>query len=182
LRSEIGSKLKGYVLDLRNNRGGLLDEAILSADVFLEKGLIVELRGRAKTERRTAQPGDAAKGAPLFIMVNGATAAGAEIMAAALQDNKRARVLGARTAGNGSVQTIIPLGAMLGTTLRDGALRLTTSHHYTPLGKWLESNGIEPDVVVERAAAGDGPPSLVPANQSRDAQLQRALSLLRDGR
>jgi len=176
LKREIGSKLKGFVIDLRNNNGGLLNEAVSSADVFLDSGLIVELRGRKEPDRHLARPGDAAGGVPLVVLVNGRTTTGAEIMAAALQDHKRALLVGTRTIGMGSIQTIFPLGIYPAR----GALKLTTAQGYTPLGRALEGVGVEPDIVVERTA-GDGPPGLLPPDKSQDAQLQRALSLLRDG-
>jgi len=176
LRAKIGNKLKGFVIDLRNNTGGLLHQAVGSADVFLDRGLIVELRGREVPERHHhARPGDAAGGAPLIVLVNGGTSAGAEIMAAALQDHKRARLVGSRTAGIGTVRSILVLGSGI-----FGALILTTAHNYTPLGRALEGVGVEPDIPVERAG-DEGPPGLLPLDKSRDAQLQRALSLLREG-
>src|SRR5262249_29047948 len=176
LRAKIGNKLKGFVIDLRNNMGGLLNQAVGSADVFLDRGLIVELRGREEPEpQRHARPGDAAGGAPLVVLVNGGTSAGAEIMAAALQEHKRARLVGSRTAGNGTIRSIRVLGSGI-----FGALILTTAHIYTPLGRALEGVGVEPDIVVERAG-DDGPPGLLPLDKSRDVQLQRALSLLHEG-
>ena len=181
LKAAIGSRLKGFVIDLRNNPGGLLDQAVLCTDAFLDSGLIVELRGR-EDRKRHAKPGDLARGLPLIVLVNGGTGAGAEIMAAALQDHKRARLVGARTAGSGTIQTIFPLGGPLGSVKAQGwgAVKLTTHHHYTPLGRALEGNGLQPDVEVARAGS-EGPAGFVPADRSRDAQLQRALSLLRDG-
>lgn len=178
LRAKIGNKLKGFVIDLRNNTGGLLNQAVGSADVFLDRGLIVELRGRQVHELQRhhhARPGDAAGGAPLIVLVNGGTSAGAEIMAAALQAHKRARLVGSRTAGIGTVRSILALGSGI-----FGALILTTAHNYTPLGRALDGVGVEPDILVERAG-DDGPPGLLPLDKSRDAQLQRALSLLREG-
>jgi carboxyl-terminal processing protease len=175
LKREIAGNLKGYVIDLRNNTGGLLNQAIRSADVFLDSGLIVELRGREQSDRRNALPGDAARGLPLAVLVNGGTAAGAETMAAALQDHKRALLVGSRTAGSGTVQTVLVFGRP-----KAGAMKLTTHHQHTPLGRVLEGVGIEPDVAVARAGH-DGSAGFVPPDKSRDAQLQRALSLLRDG-
>jgi carboxyl-terminal processing protease len=182
LKAAIGSRLKGFVIDLRNNPGGLLDQAVLCTDAFLDSGLIVELRGREDRKQHHAKPGDLARGLPLIVLVNGGTGAGAEIMAAALQDHKRARLVGARTAGSGTIQTIFPLGGPLGSVKAQGwgAVKLTTHHHYTPLGRALEGNGLQPDVEIARAGS-EGPAGFVPADRSRDAQLQRALSLLRDG-
>ena len=137
-------KLKGYVLDLRNNPGGLLDQAISVADAFLEKGEIVSTRGRnaEETQRFNARPGDLTKGKPLIVMINGGSASASEIVAGALQDHKRATVLGTRSFGKGSVQTIIPLGS------GNGALRLTTARYYTPSGRSIQAKGITPDIEV----------------------------------
>jgi carboxyl-terminal processing protease len=137
-------KLKGYILDLRNNPGGLLDQAISVADVFLEKGEIVSTRGRnaEETQRFNARPGDLTKGKPLIVLVNGGSASASEIVAGALQDHKRATVLGTRSFGKGSVQTIIPLGS------GNGALRLTTARYYTPSGRSIQAKGITPDIEV----------------------------------
>src|SRR5262249_1846155 len=123
LSAQSGDKLKGYVIDLRNNPGGLLDQAISVSDAFLDKGEIVSTRGRnaEETQRFAAAPGDLTKGKPLVVLVNGGSASASEIVAGALQDHKRATVLGTRSFGKGSVQTIIPLGA------GNGALRLTTA-------------------------------------------------------
>ena len=138
------NKLKGYVLDLRNNPGGLLDQAISVSDVFLEKGEIVSTRGRnaEETQRFNARPGDLTKGKPIIVLINGGSASASEIVAGALQDHKRATVLGTRSFGKGSVQTIIPLGA------GNGALRLTTARYYTPSGKSIQAKGISPDIEV----------------------------------
>jgi carboxyl-terminal processing protease len=137
-------KLKGYVLDLRNNPGGLLDQAISVADVFLDKGEIVSTRGRNadETQRFNARPGDLTKGKPLIVLVNGGSASASEIVAGALQDHKRATVVGTRSFGKGSVQTIIPLGS------GNGALRLTTARYYTPSGRSIQAKGITPDMEV----------------------------------
>src|ERR671916_2055615 len=139
--SEIGQeKLKGYVVDLRNNPGGLLEEAISVSDAFLEKGEIVSTRGRnvEETQRRNAKPGDLAKGKPIIVLINGGSASASEIVAGALQDHKRATVLGTRSFGKGSVQTIIPLGG-------NGAVRLTTARYFTPAGRSIQAKGIDPD-------------------------------------
>src|SRR3954463_6513461 len=144
IRSEVGQdKLKGYVLDLRNNPGGLLDQAIMVSDAFLERGEIVSTRGRnaEETQRFNAKAGDLAKGKPVVALINGGSASASEIVAGALQDHKRATVLGTRSFGKGSVQTIIPLGG-------NGAVRLTTARYYTPSGRSIQAKGIEPDVEI----------------------------------
>ncbi|MGB9367087.1 MAG: S41 family peptidase [Xanthobacteraceae bacterium] len=137
-------KLKGYVLDLRNNPGGLLDQAISVSDAFLERGEIVSTRGRnaEETQRYSARPGDQTNGKPIIVLVNGGSASASEIVAGALQDHKRATVLGTRSFGKGSVQTIIPLGN------NNGALRLTTARYYTPSGKSIQAKGIVPDIEI----------------------------------
>ena len=137
-------KFKGYVLDLRNNPGGLLDQAISVSDAFLDKGEIVSTRGRnaEETQRFNARPGDLARGKPVIVLINGGSASASEIVAGALQDHKRASVLGTRSFGKGSVQTIIPLGS------GSGALRLTTARYFTPAGKSIQAKGILPDVEV----------------------------------
>jgi carboxyl-terminal processing protease len=137
-------KLKGYVIDLRNNPGGLLDQAISVSDAFLEKGEIVSTRGRntEETQRFNARAGDLTKNKPIIILINGGSASASEIVAGALQDHKRATVLGTRSFGKGSVQTIIPLGG------GSGALRLTTARYYTPSGKSIQAKGITPDIEV----------------------------------
>ncbi|MBW8858083.1 MAG: S41 family peptidase, partial [Bradyrhizobium sp.] len=123
LSNQIGDKLKGYIIDLRNNPGGLLEEAVTVSDSFLDKGEIVSTRGRnaEETQRRTAHAGDLTKGKPVIVLVNGGSASASEIVAGALQDHKRATIVGTRSFGKGSVQTIIPLGS------GNGALRLTTA-------------------------------------------------------
>jgi len=137
-------KLKGYIIDLRNNPGGLLDQAISVSDAFLERGEIVSTRGRnaEETQRYSARAGDLTKGKPIIVLVNGGSASASEIVAGALQDHKRATVLGTRSFGKGSVQTIIPLGN------NNGALRLTTARYYTPSGKSIQAKGIVPDIEV----------------------------------
>ncbi|HKH01755.1 MAG TPA: S41 family peptidase [Bradyrhizobium sp.] len=139
-----GDKLKGFVLDLRNNPGGLLDQAISISDAFLEKGEIVSTRGRntEETQRFNARAGDLTKGKPIIVLINGGSASASEIVAGALQDHKRATVLGTRSFGKGSVQTIIPLGS------GNGALRLTTARYYTPAGRSIQAKGISPDIEV----------------------------------
>ena len=144
-------KLKGYILDLRNNPGGLLDQAISVADAFLQKGEIVSTRGRNadETQRFNARPGDLIKGKPLIVLVNGGSASASEIVAGALQDHKRATILGTRSFGKGSVQTIIPLGS------GNGALRLTTARYYTPSGRSIQAKGITPDIEVMQDVPDD---------------------------
>jgi carboxyl-terminal processing protease len=139
-----GDKLKGFVIDLRNNPGGLLDQAISVSDIFLDRGEIVSTRGRnvEETQRFNARVGDLTKGKPIIVLINGGSASASEIVAGALQDHKRATVLGTRSFGKGSVQTIIPLGA------GNGALRLTTARYYTPSGKSIQAKGITPDIEV----------------------------------
>ncbi len=144
LQNQIGDKLKGFIIDLRNNPGGLLEEAVTVSDAFLERGEIVSTRGRnaEETQRRSAKAGDLTKGKPIMVLVNGGSASASEIVAGALQDHKRATVIGTRSFGKGSVQTIIPLGQ------GNGALRLTTARYYTPSGKSIQAKGIIPDVEV----------------------------------
>jgi carboxyl-terminal processing protease len=138
------NKLKGYILDLRNNPGGLLDQAISVSDAFLQKGEIVSTRGRnaEETQRFNARAGDLTGGKPVIVLVNGGSASASEIVAGALQDHKRATVVGTRSFGKGSVQTIIPLGS------GNGALRLTTARYFTPSGRSIQAKGITPDIQV----------------------------------
>jgi carboxyl-terminal processing protease len=137
-------KLRGYVIDLRNNPGGLLDQAISVSDAFLERGEIVSTRGRdpEETQRFNARPGDLTKGKPVIVLINGGSASASEIVAGALQDHRRATLVGTRSFGKGSVQTIIPLGS------GNGALRLTTARYFTPSGRSIQAKGISPDVEV----------------------------------
>ncbi|MFC0218581.1 carboxyl-terminal processing protease [Pseudochelatococcus lubricantis] len=143
-------KLKGFVIDLRNNPGGLLDQAVLVSDAFLERGEIVSTRGRNldETQRFNARSGDITKGKPLVVLVNGGSASASEIVAGALQDHQRAKLIGTRSFGKGSVQTIIPLG-------QNGALRLTTARYYTPSGRSIQAKGIEPDFIIEEVIPDD---------------------------
>jgi len=147
LKKDIGEdKLKGYVLDLRNDPGGLLDQAIGVCDTFLDKGEIVSTRGRnpEDTKRWDARHSDVTKGRRLVVLINGGSASASEIVAGALQDHKRATLLGTRSFGKGSVQTIIPVG-------NDAAIRLTTARYYTPSGRSIQAKGIEPDIKVLEA-------------------------------
>jgi carboxyl-terminal processing protease len=146
LKKEIGDKLAGFVIDLRNNPGGLLDQAVSVSDAFLERGEIVSTRGRRveTAQRFNAEPGDITGGLPVVVLINGGSASASEIVAGALQDHRRAILLGTRSFGKGSVQTIIPLG-------RDGAMKLTTQRYYTPSGRSIQAKGIEPDIEVPQA-------------------------------
>jgi carboxyl-terminal processing protease len=148
LKKQIGPGLKGYVIDLRNNPGGLLDQAIRVSDDFLTGGEVVSTRGRnpQDTERYDARSGDITGGKPVIVLINGGTASASEIVAGALQDHKRAKVIGMTSFGKGSVQTVIPLGN------GGGALRLTTARYYTPSGHSIQAQGIAPDIAV---AQGD---------------------------
>ncbi|MDR4306750.1 S41 family peptidase [Chelatococcus sambhunathii] len=194
-----GDKLKGFIIDLRNNPGGMLDQAIAVSDAFLERGEIVTTRGRNpdESQRYNARPGDLAKGKPVIVLTNGGSASASEIVAGALQDHKRATVLGTRSFGKGSVQTIIPLGG-------NGAIRLTTARYYTPSGKSIQAKGIVPDIEVKqelpeemkdkdfdtKGEAGlkghlkngddeaSGSSAYVPAERKDDKQLNYALDLL----
>lgn len=143
---EKGDRLKGIVLDLRNNPGGLLDQAIAVSDAFLSRGEIVSTRSRRAEDiqRFNARPGDIADGLPIVVLINGGSASASEIVAGALQDHARALILGTRSFGKGSVQTIVPMGI-------NGAMRLTTARYYTPSGRSIQALGIEPDIQVDVA-------------------------------
>ncbi len=145
LKRQIGGGLKGYVLDLRQNPGGLLDQSIAVSDYFLTGGEVVSTRGRRAqdTQRYNARPGDITDGKPIIVLINEGSASASEIVAGALQDHKRATIVGETSFGKGSVQTIIPLGGQQG-----GALRLTTARYYTPSGRTIQATGITPDVAV----------------------------------
>jgi carboxyl-terminal processing protease len=159
-----GDKLRGYVIDLRNNPGGLFDQAFLVADAFLERGEIVSIRGRDPdmNMRLDARPGDLTNGKPVIVLINGNSAAVTEFVAGALQDHRRATLVGTRSSGRGSVQTVIPLGT------GKGALRLTTAYYFTPSGRAIEAKGLSPDIEVPDDVSGD------------DRPLAKALSLLRN--
>jgi carboxyl-terminal processing protease len=159
-------KLKGYVLDLRNTPSIAADSAVALADAFLDEGEIVSVRGRTseQVEHFNAHPGDIINGKRLVVLINGGTASAAEIVAAALQENKRATVIGTRSFGRGSTQTIVPLGA------RSGALRLTTGRYFTPAGRSFDGAGIVPDIEVLQD---------VSATQENDKMLTFAYELLR---
>ncbi len=205
LQKKLGPSLKGYVLDLRNDPGGLLDEAITVSGQFIKAGKIVSVKGRGDkdVEHADAVAGDITDGKPIVVLINGGTASAAEIVAGALQDDKRATIIGTRSFGKGTVQNIIPLGK------GNGALRLTTARYFTPSGRSIQAKGIEPDIVVNekippdmkgKAAAseamGEGSlsnhlknpdgeenthasPTYVSVKPEDDTQLQYALGLLR---
>jgi carboxyl-terminal processing protease len=168
LKQQAGGKLLGVVLDLRNDPGGLLDQAVAVADAFLEKGEIVSTRGRRSedAQRYNARPGDIAAGLPVVVLINGGSASASEIVAGALQDHHRAILLGTRSFGKGSVQTIIPLPG-------HGAMRLTTARYYTPSGRSIQAKGIDPDIVVEAAKIEKTP-------EKGDAKVATASDLKRD--
>ena len=169
---QLGDKLRGIVLDLRFNPGGLLDQAIAVSDAFLEQGEIVSTRSRQSddTQRYNARPGDLARGLPIVVLINEGSASASEIVAGALQDHRRAMILGTRTFGKGSVQTIIPLPG-------HGAMRLTTARYYTPSGRSIQAKGIDPDVVVAQARVEE----VEQARRRREADLKGALDTPRDG-
>ncbi|MFZ2008133.1 MAG: S41 family peptidase [Stellaceae bacterium] len=146
LKQQAGNKLAGIVLDLRNNPGGLLDQAVAVSDAFLDKGEIVSTRGRKPddAQRYNAHPGDITGGLPMVVLINSGSASASEIVAGALKDHHRAILMGTRSFGKGSVQTIIPLPG-------HGAMRLTTARYYTPSGRSIQAKGIEPDIIVEAA-------------------------------
>ncbi|MEZ5707925.1 MAG: S41 family peptidase [Blastomonas sp.] len=150
IEEKLGHKPVGYVLDLRSNPGGLLDEAVAVSDVFLEKGEIVSQRGRHRgdIERFYARPGDSAKGLPVIVLVDSGSASASEIVAGALQDHHRALIMGERSFGKGSVQTLLPLS-------RTTALKLTTARYFTPSGRSVQEGGISPDIAVPQISDPD---------------------------
>jgi carboxyl-terminal processing protease len=167
IERQLGGPALGYVLDLRSNPGGLLDQAVSLSDVFLERGEVVSQRGRRRTdiERFYARPGDDTHGRPVIVLVDAGSASASEIVAAALQDHRRAIVMGERTFGKGSVQTLLPLGD--GST----ALRLTTARYYTPSGRSVQEGGISPDIVVPQISD----PDYRLRNRVRESDLRRHL-------
>jgi carboxyl-terminal processing protease len=201
LTSQLGAdKIKGFVIDLRNNPGGLFDQAISVSSAFLDKGEIVSTRGRKaeETQRFNARRGDRTQGKPVIVLINGGSASASEIVAGALQDQKRATLVGTRSFGKGSVQTIIPLGP------GNGALRLTTARYFTPSGRSIQAKGIEPDIKVVQEVPDDvkgrtdgegeaslrghlkaegseesGSQSYVPPDEKDDRALKEAIDLLR---
>ncbi|MBT9244768.1 S41 family peptidase [Gemmobacter fulvus] len=174
---EIGGmdKVNGVVLDLRNNPGGLLTQAIKVSDAFLEKGEIVSTRGRATTdgERFNAETGDVVGGKPMVVLINGGSASASEIVAGALQDHRRAIVVGTKSFGKGSVQTVVPLRG-------EGAMRLTTARYYTPSGRSIQALGISPDIVVNQPVKKTGEAGTeeqaAEANARSEADLRGVLS------
>jgi carboxyl-terminal processing protease len=146
LKADLGPSLKGFVLDLRNNPGGLLDQAVAVADTFLDRGEIVSTRGRRtdSIQRFNARRGDLADARPMVVLINGGSASASEIVAGALQDHHRAIVMGTPSFGKGSVQTIMPLPG-------HGAIRLTTARYYTPAGTSIQAKGIVPDIDVKQS-------------------------------
>jgi carboxyl-terminal processing protease len=193
-------KLAGYVVDLRNNPGGLLDQAVSVSGTFMSRGEVVSTRGRTpeETQRFTARTGDLIKGKPLVVLINGGSASASEIVAGALHDHKRATLIGTRTFGKGSVQTIIPLGA------GNGAMALTTARYFTPSGRSIQAKGVSPDIEVlqnvpdelkgraelkgeasmrghlsAEGAEQTGSQSYVPPDEKNDKALGAAYNLLR---
>ncbi|HEV7612089.1 MAG TPA: S41 family peptidase [Steroidobacteraceae bacterium] len=175
LHKRNGAPLKGLVLDLRNNPGGVLEAAVAVSDVFLDSGVIVTAKGRTPESKfeMDATPGDALNGAPIVVLINGGSASAAEIVAGALKDNHRAKLMGRTTFGKGSVQTVIPLSG-------DRAIKLTTSLYYTPSGLSINHRGIAPDIELERAPP---PPTVsVPPDApllQRDPEVKRAVQELK---
>jgi len=199
-RTDPGSaKLRGYILDLRNNPGGLLNQAVEITNAFVDSGQIVSTRGRnvEQEQRYSARPGvNLSQGKPLVVLINGGSASASEIVSGALQDLRRATLIGTRSFGKGSVQTILPLG-------ENGALKLTTARYYTPSGRSIQARGIEPDLTVLENIPADlrgkvsslgeaslfghlknggeeekGSDAYVPPEKDKDTQLQAALRLL----
>src|SRR6516164_3909058 len=168
LKQQAGNKLLGVILDLRNNPGGLLDQAVAVSDAFIDKGEIVSTRGRRAedAQRYNARPGDIAAGLPIAVLINGGSASASEIVAGALQDHHRAILLGTRSFGKGSVQTIIPLPG-------HGAMRLTTARYYTPSGRSIQARGIDPDIVVDAA-------KIEKTSEKGDGKVATASDLKRD--
>jgi carboxyl-terminal processing protease len=175
LRKRNGAPLKGLVLDLRDNPGGVLEAAVSVADTFLDSGVIVTAKGRTPDSKfeMSATPGDALNGAPIVVLVNGGSASASEIVAGALKDQHRAKLMGRTTFGKGSVQTIIPLSD-------DRAVKLTTSLYYTPSGVSINHRGIAPDIELERDPKPPAipPPADAPLLQ-RDPDIKRALDELK---
>lgn len=204
LEKEAAGKLESYVIDLRNNPGGLLDQAVAVSDDFLDQGAIVLTKGRnlRETQRSQARKGDITNGKKIAVLINGGSASASEIVAGAVQDHKRGIVIGTRSFGKGSVQTIIPLGT-------HGALRLTTARYYTPSGRSIQAKGIDPDIIVEQETPEDvkkreklaprgeanlrghltpeddksgkeesGSSTFIPTEKSKDRQLQYAIAHL----
>tara|TARA_X000000950_G_scaffold5511_1_gene5735 strand:- start:25936 stop:27180 length:1245 start_codon:yes stop_codon:yes gene_type:complete len=165
-KKENEDSLIGYVLDLRNNPGGLLDQAVSVTDIFLDKGEIVSTRGRNKEEgsRYNAINSDMINGLPLVVLINQGSASASEIVAGALQDHKRGIIMGTKSFGKGSVQTIIPSGENV-------AIKLTTAKYYTPLGRSIQQTGIDPDILVEQSEIK----SLEPENRRKESDLRGSI-------
>jgi len=172
-KAKLGDKWQGVILDLRNNPGGLLDQAINVSDEFLDTGEIVSTRGRdgKVTSRYNAKKGDGSEGKPIIVLTNGGSASASEIVAGALQDHRRAIVMGTQSFGKGSVQTIVPLG-------NQGAMRLTTARYYTPSGRSIQAVGVSPDIVVEQGKF-EATANAEPSRRERD--LKGALDAPKDG-
>src|ERR1700744_820683 len=168
LKKQIGPGIKGYVLDLRNNPGGLLDQAIQVSDDFLTGGEVVSTRGRhpEDTQRYDAKSGDITDGKPVVVLINAGTASASEIVSGALQDHKRATIIGMTSFGKGSVQTIIPLGE------GGGALRLTTARYFTPSGHSIQAQGIVPDIAVAQGDEANVPKIARPSEADLPGHLQ----------
>jgi carboxyl-terminal processing protease len=167
MRNQAGGTLRGLVLDLRNNPGGLLDQAVQVTDDFLDQGEIVSTRARRPedAQRWNARPGDIAQGLPIVVLVNSGSASASEIVAGALQDHRRAVVMGVKSFGKGSVQTVMPIPG-------NGAIRLTTARYYTPSGRSIQATGIEPDIEV---LATRPDPNITARERDREADLRRSL-------
>ena len=164
--------MTGVIIDLRNNPGGLLNQAIRVSDAFLESGEIVSTRGRGarNAERYNATPGDLTNGKPVVVLINGGSASASEIVAGALQDHHRAIIVGTKSFGKGSVQTIMPLSS-------DGAaIRLTTARYYTPSGRSIQSLGVSPDILVEQRSLLDDDTKTAERSQRFEADLKGSLS------
>ncbi len=200
LKKKLGKNMRGLVLDLRNDPGGLLDQAVAVADAFIDKGEIVSTRGRRpdSIQRFNARPGDILNGLPMVVLINGGSASASEIVAGALQDHHRAIIMGTQSFGKGSVQTIMPIAG-------EGAIRLTTARYYTPSGSSIQARGIVPDIEVHQAkvevqndtggqheadlrgrltndqapATSTPNPDAAPTTDVTDYQLARAVDLLR---
>jgi carboxyl-terminal processing protease len=167
LKKQIGPGVKGYILDLRNNPGGLVDQAVQVSDDFLGSGEIVSMRGRRSTDtqRYDAKPGDILDGKPLVVLINIGSASASEIVSGALQDHKRATIIGMTSFGKGSVQTILPMGE------GRGALRLTTARYYTPSGHSIQAQGIIPDIKVAQGDEDDMPKLVRPSESDLQGHL-----------
>ncbi|HEX4271028.1 MAG TPA: S41 family peptidase, partial [Rhizomicrobium sp.] len=167
LKKQIGPGIKGYVLDLRNNPGGLVDQAVQVSDDFLGGGEIVSMRGRRSedTQRYDAKPGDITDGKPIVVLINIGSASASEIVSGALQDHKRATIIGMTSFGKGSVQTILPMGE------GRGALRLTTARYYTPSGHSIQAQGIIPDIKVAQGNEDDLPKLARPSESDLQGHL-----------